>query len=88
MKKGASFLVVKLAEWLARHPWITLWLIVGYVLSPVDAIPEVLGGMVGLVDDLFVVAIPLLLSRYLRRKRAEAAQPPRPEIIDTTARED
>ncbi len=36
---------------------------VGYVLSPIDLLPEVLLGPIGLVDDLFVVAATL--SRLL-----------------------
>jgi uncharacterized membrane protein YkvA (DUF1232 family) len=36
---------------------------VGYVLSPIDLVPEVVFGPVGLVDDLFVVAAAL--SRIL-----------------------
>ncbi len=36
---------------------------VGYVLSPIDLLPEVLLGPIGLIDDLFVVAATL--SRLL-----------------------
>ena len=36
---------------------------VGYVLSPIDLLPEILLGPIGLVDDLFVVAATL--SRLL-----------------------
>ena len=65
--------------WLAlRHPAAPAWLKVGtalvvlYVLSPVDLVPDVLP-LVGVVDDLVVVplAIRFLLAR-LPREIAEA----------------
>lgn len=64
--------------WFAlRHPAAPAWLKLGaalivlYVLSPIDLIPDVIP-VVGVVDDL--VLVPLAIRFLLRRLPAELAQ--------------
>ena len=75
-----------LALWFAlRHPetpffvTIMLWLVVAYALSPIDLIPDFIP-VLGLLDDLLIVAFAVFLSvrllpcRVIDRCRALALQ--------------
>jgi uncharacterized membrane protein YkvA (DUF1232 family) len=63
--------------WALRHPAAPVWLKVGtglivlYVLSPIDLIPDVLP-VIGVVDDL--VLVPLAIRFLLSRLPPELAQ--------------
>jgi len=50
-------------DWFARHRRLAWAFIILYVLWPVDLVPEALVGPVGLLDDLFMMLLPLLLRR-------------------------
>ena len=65
----AGFLLRRLLASYERHPRLFLLVVALYVLSPVDLFPEAFVGVVGYVDDLIVLFLPLLLRHYLKRGR-------------------
>jgi uncharacterized membrane protein YkvA (DUF1232 family) len=59
----------------------------GYVLSPIDLLPEILLGPIGLIDDLFVVAATL--SRLLNHVHPDVVRshwPGRGDALDAIQR--
>ena len=53
----------RIAQFLDRHPILLTVVVLVYIVSPVDVIPEALAGPIGYLDDVLVV----LASMYLRR---------------------
>ena len=69
----------RLAEAVVRYPKFFAVLVIAYVISPIDLIPEGLFGPVGFLDDFLVVLAPLILRAYAKRWQ-------KPEnVVDTTA---
>lgn len=80
----ARLLRTALVRWLSRHPLLAAGIVVVYVLSPFDILPEALAGPAGYLDDAMLLLAGLTLRQLLRRRRdAPAGRPP--DAIDTTA---
>ena len=56
-----------LALFLSRHPALYFAILLLYVFSPFDIVPEALTGVVGFIDDILLVAAGILLRRYGQR---------------------
>ena len=69
------------ARFLAKHPKLLVAAAVIYLISPIDAAPEVLLGPLGYLDDLVVLILPYIVLEYARRIKE---RPDKPDSIDTT----
>jgi len=79
-------ILTRLAGFLARHPKMAIAGAIFYLLTPVDAVPEMLVGPVGYLDDLFVILMTIWAQQLARNIKNKPSS--RPDVIDTTARED
>ncbi len=88
MKNALVGFAQPIARWLARHPKATLFLVIVYVICPVDLLPEALFGPFGYLDDFFVILIPLFLREYgreLNQQSPSSSSAPTPDVVETTA---
>jgi uncharacterized membrane protein YkvA (DUF1232 family) len=69
----------RFAEAIVRYPKFFAILVIAYVLSPIDLLPEGLFGPVGFLDDMLVVLLPLIARAYVKKR----LQPK--HVVDTTA---
>jgi uncharacterized membrane protein YkvA (DUF1232 family) len=62
----------------SRHPGLLTILALGYIISPIDLLPEAFLGPIGGIDDLIVLVGSIYLSQMLRqrRERARRRRPP------------
>lgn len=64
-----------------RHPWVSLLLLVVYVVVPIDLVPEAFTGLFGYIDDIvLLVFYGVIKNRIKRRARSTG------DVTETTAK--
>jgi uncharacterized membrane protein YkvA (DUF1232 family) len=71
------------ARWIVKHPRTSIAIVIIYVISPVDLIPEAFVGPVGYIDDFLVMLLPFIARHYVRRHTEALRRPSK--YTDTTA---
>jgi uncharacterized membrane protein YkvA (DUF1232 family) len=84
MARVTEFFLTRLAGLLARYPKTALFLGLVYLVWPLDLVPEAGVGILGFVDDIFILLLPIL-ARYYIQKRKSSLRSSSGRAIDTTA---